>query len=128
MQFTFSLGGALSLCIAQTIFANKLEYEIRHHVPEVSVEQVLAAGAYKLSELSEGSPLVLDSLRRAYKNALRDVFFFALAAAGAALLASLWMENRNLKTVAAGREQEEEDAKTFAKIGDDEAVYGKVSV
>jgi hypothetical protein len=128
MQFTFSLGGALSLCIAQTIFANKLEYDVRHHVPEVSVEQVLAAGAYKLPELSEGSPLVLESLRRAYKNALRDVFFFALAAAGAALLASLWMENRNLKTVAAGREQEEEDAKTFAKLGDDEAVYGKESV
>jgi hypothetical protein len=128
MQFTFSLGGALSLCIAQTIFANKLEYEVHHHVREVSVEQVLAAGAYKLSELSGGSPLVLESLRRAYKNALRDVFFFALAAAGAALLASLWMENRNLKTVAAGREQEEEDAKTFAKIGDEEAVYGKESV
>jgi hypothetical protein len=38
------------------------------------------------------------------------------------------MENRNLKTVAAAREQEEEDAKTFAKIEHEEAVCEKECV
>jgi len=128
MQFTFSLGGALSLCIAQTIFANKLEYEVRYHVPEVSIEQVLAAGAYKLSDLSEGSPLTLLSLRRAYRNALRDVFFFALAASGSALLTSIWLENRNLKTVAAIREQKETNAERPAGFGNENLLRGKQSV
>ncbi|XTI91378.1 major facilitator superfamily domain-containing protein [Cenococcum geophilum] len=127
MQFTFSLGGALSLCIAQTIFVNKLSYEIRHNVSGVSVEEVLAAGAYSLSDISEGSPGTLLALRRAYRNALRDVFIFALAASGAALLSSLFFEHLNLKVVAKNREQKEAHADGLAITGDENLIGGKLS-
>jgi len=127
MQFTFSLSGALSLCIAQTIFVNKLSYEIRHNVSGVSVEEVLATRAYSLSDISEGSPSTLLALRRAYRNALRDVFIFALAASGAALLSSLFFKHLNLKVVAKNRERKEAHADGLAITRDENLIGGKLS-
>ncbi|KAF2692141.1 MFS general substrate transporter [Lentithecium fluviatile CBS 122367] len=107
MQFTFSLGGALSLCVAQTIFANKLRHEVLYHVSEDLVDEVLAAGAYGLPDLSQGLPDRLLALRHAYRNALLEVFIFALAASGAELLCSLFFEHLNLKLIAEDRKQME---------------------
>lgn len=104
MQFTLSLGGALSLCIAQTIFVSRLRFQILQDIPDVPVDMVIAAGAYGLADLSRNSPEKLLALRKAYNNALRDVFIFALAAGGVALIFSLFFEHRNLKLVAKERE------------------------
>lgn len=108
MQFSFSLGGALSLSIAQTIFANKLASQIKHNVPHLSFDTVIAAGAYGLSGLAEGSKETLVLLRKSYEHALRDVFVYALIAGGMALLFSLCFEHQNIQQVAKKRQEKED--------------------
>ena len=105
MQFTFSLGGALSLCIAQTIFSNSLASHVADNVPDVAVDRVVAAGAYGLPRLAGNSPELLHLLKSAYRGAIRDVFIFASAAGGFALLFSLGFEHRNIKRVADQRDR-----------------------
>lgn len=105
MQFTFSLGGALGLCIAQTIFTNRLISQVTRDVPGVAIDQVIAAGAYGLPELAGHSPEILLLLRKAYMAAVRDVFIFALVSGGLALVFSLGFEHRNIEQVAKERDQ-----------------------
>lgn len=104
MQFTFSLGGALSLCIAQTIFVNSLTRQVSRNMSGISVDQVTSAGAYGLSTLAAGSPEILLLLKNAYRHAIRDVFFFALGAAALAFVFSFGFEHRNIKHEAKQRE------------------------
>lgn len=116
LQFTFQLGGSLSLCIAQTIFLNRLFKELAEKVPQISANAVVAAGAYRLNTLSQ-SPHVIQLLRQSYCNATRDVFIFALVGGGLAFLCSFGFEHKNVKTVA-------EERKAIVQ-GPKEAIVGK---
>jgi hypothetical protein len=98
MQFSFQLGGAVSLCISQTIFLGKLSSGIRHKLPEIKVHDVIAAGADNLSVLTQSSE-ELCLLRLAYQDAIQDVFIFLLVAACISLLASFGFEHKNVKKV-----------------------------
>lgn len=110
MQFTFSLGGALSLCVAQSIFVNRLTAQVIRTLPWMPVEKVIAAGAYGLPALAGRSAQTLSLLKEAYRNAIKDVLIYALAAGGMALLFSLGFEHRNVKHVSEEREKNEVDS------------------
>ncbi|KUJ24525.1 MFS general substrate transporter [Mollisia scopiformis] len=105
MQFAFFLGGALGLCIAETIFINTLRSEVTRNIPDVPVDQVISAGAYGLATLASYSPETLLLLKEAYTYAIQRVFLFALVAGALAFLFSLGFEHRNLRQVAKEREQ-----------------------
>ncbi|KAF2746810.1 MFS general substrate transporter [Sporormia fimetaria CBS 119925] len=107
MQFTFSLGGALSLCIAQPVFTTRLKSAIIKRLPGVPVDSVIGAGAYGVKDLFKGNEKALGEVKLAYTEALRDVFIFALVAGGVALVLSFGFEHVNLKVVAGKRGQSE---------------------
>ncbi|KAF2475927.1 MFS general substrate transporter [Lindgomyces ingoldianus] len=115
LQFTFQLGGSLSLCIAQTIFLNRLTAEVTQKLPKMSPKLVIAAGAYNLRALAQ-TPEALVLLREAYRDAIRDVFIFALVAGGLALLFSLGFEHRNVKAVAKDREAIQSESKEWLAV------------
>jgi hypothetical protein len=69
------------------------------------MNQVVVAGAYGLPSLANHSSEILALLKKAYRDAVRDVFIFAAAAGGLALVFSLGFEHRNIKKVADHREK-----------------------
>lgn len=83
--FFNSLGGALGISIAQNVFIQGLHKYIPRYTTGVDVEQVIDAGATRVSE----NPTT--ELLFAYNLAISDTFRFAIAAAGVAFVASLFV-------------------------------------
>ncbi|KAF2120122.1 major facilitator superfamily-domain-containing protein [Lophiotrema nucula] len=98
MQFAFQLGGAVSLCISQAIFLNRLTSDVKASLPGVSVAEVVHAGAYNIPAMAPSS-VTLHMLRVSYRNSTRDVFMYLLVATGLALFASFGFEHMNVKEV-----------------------------
>jgi len=98
LQFAFQLGGAVSLCISQTLFIGKLTSGMESELPAMSTAAVINAGAYNLPGLTS-SREELYALRIAYRTAIRDVFVFLLVAGGLAFLASFGFEHKNVRRV-----------------------------
>ncbi|KAH7146765.1 major facilitator superfamily domain-containing protein [Dactylonectria estremocensis] len=73
-----TLGGAISLSIAQTIFSNSLRTEIRHYAPGVNTQSVISVGAAAIRKVATAESL--PSLLMAYSVAVNHVFYFTVAA------------------------------------------------
>jgi MFS family permease len=95
--FFNSLGGALSISIAQNIFVNTLAREVPRRAPGVDAQAVASAGATNLRAVVD--PRVLPGVLDAYNQAVVTAFVLAIAAAGAAFVVSLRMERRSVKGV-----------------------------
>lgn len=96
---------ALSLCIGQNIFLNRLTSEVRTHIPEISPQSVIAAGAGNLTGVTTSSEM-LHRLREAYMIAIRQAFIFAAVSVAMSLLFALFMEHKNVKVEAKKRKEE----------------------
>lgn len=79
------LGPTISVSIAQTVFLNKLLPYLKTMNPNLTVKDIIQAGATGLKELVTGNQL--PRVLVAYATSLRAVFIFAatLAVAGAIL-------------------------------------------
>lgn len=75
--FFNSLGGAVSISVAQNLFYNGLRTNIPKYAPEVPAEAVISTGPSYLRKLV--SPESLPKVREAYMEALRDSFALAIA-------------------------------------------------
>ncbi|KAF2869455.1 permease of the major facilitator superfamily [Massariosphaeria phaeospora] len=104
LQFSFQLGGAVSLCISQTVFLGTLKSGLQDTLPNMSVSAVIKAGAANLPALAE-SQAELHLLRMAYQNALGDVFIFLLVTGGLAFLASFGFEHKSVRKVGGERKE-----------------------
>jgi hypothetical protein len=107
LQLAFQLGGAVSLCISQTVFLNRLTSAVKINLPGLSIEKVIKAGAYDLPALKL-SPVQLETLRLAYQDAARSVFVFLLVTAGLACLASFGFEHKNVRKIGMNSERVED--------------------
>ncbi|KAF2827813.1 MFS multidrug transporter-like protein [Ophiobolus disseminans] len=105
LQFTFQLGGALSLCISQTLFVDKLISERRSQLLDTSAKVIVVTGVSDLPGLASSSK---DGylLRSSYQSAVREVFIFLLVANGLAFLASFGFEHKNVRKVQAESKEE----------------------
>ncbi|KAK2593319.1 hypothetical protein QQS21_008962 [Conoideocrella luteorostrata] len=101
--FSYQLGGAVSVAIAQNLLLNGLASTVPQQTDAVRASDVIAIGASGLAHLTD-SPEVLHALRLAYAGALRPVFILALAAACFAFPFACGMERLNLRHVAEQRE------------------------
>ncbi len=115
LQFAFQLGGAVSLCISQTIFLSRLVPGIRSTARHMTADEIIAAGAGNLRALTD-SPETLHVIRLAYREAVRDVFIFLLVAGGLAFLGSFGFEHKNVKTVEEERRIAEGGATQAAEV------------
>ncbi|KAH7081063.1 major facilitator superfamily domain-containing protein [Paraphoma chrysanthemicola] len=97
-QFAFQLGGAISLCISQTLFIDRLAGNVNSELHGVAIEAIVDAGAFNLQSLVS-SQAQLRALRLSYRDAIRDVFVLLLVASGLALIAALGFEHKNVRKV-----------------------------
>jgi len=93
--FFNTLGGAISISIAQNIFSNTLIKEIPKHAPGVKPEIIIQAGATHIRDVV--TPAQLPGVLEAYNIALTTAYILAIACAGIAFLCSLLYERRSVK-------------------------------
>ncbi|CAI6336752.1 unnamed protein product [Periconia digitata] len=105
--FSFQLGGALGIAIAQNLFLKMLTEAVPMYAPDVPLQRVINAGAMGLEVLAQ-TPETLLALREAYAEAIRSTLILALVAACAAFPCAWGMEWLNLRKVAEARRIEKE--------------------
>jgi hypothetical protein len=93
--FFNSLGGAISISIAQHIFSNTLIKEIPKHAPGVKPETIVQAGATHIRDVV--TPAQLPGVLEAYNIAVTTAYILAIACAGIAFLCSLLYEWKSVK-------------------------------
>ncbi|KAG9247318.1 major facilitator superfamily domain-containing protein [Calycina marina] len=93
--FFNSLGGAISISIAQNVFSNTLAKDIPIYAPEVNVQQVISAGATYLRKVVP--PASLSDVIQAYMLALKDSFVIAIAIGGLVVISACFVEWKSVK-------------------------------
>lgn len=105
--FTYQLGGALGIAIAQNLFLNELVVAIPRHTQAVPPQTVVAVGATGLVQLA-ASPGILFALRKAHAEAIRKALIVALVGACTGFPFAWAMEWLNIKKVAESRRAEKQ--------------------
>jgi Na+/melibiose symporter-like transporter len=95
VMFFNSLGGAISISIAQNIFVNSLKREVPKHAPGLDPQIVLGAGATFVRKVVPKE--LLEGVLVAYTNAIVSAFILAIALAGLSFLVSLGFEWKSVK-------------------------------
>ena len=88
--FFNTLGGAISVSIAQNIFSNSLSEQLVQNVPQIDPSVVVRAGATYIRDVVPEA--LLDAVLVAYNAAIMRTFILPIAVGGIAFLASLGME------------------------------------
>lgn len=86
MLFSSMVGSAISLAIAQAVFLNKLQGNLRP-VQGVDVDKIIRSGATELRHIVD--PSLLPKVLELYNLSIVQVFYMALAAGIAMTVASL---------------------------------------
>ena len=93
--FFNTLGGAISVSVAQNIFSNTLVQELTANVPLMDPRIVIMAGATHVQEVTP--PQFLADVLLSYNTAIMRAFVLAIAVGGLSFLASLGMEWKSVK-------------------------------
>ncbi|KIV78873.1 hypothetical protein PV11_06479 [Exophiala sideris] len=93
--FFNSLGGAISISIAQNIFSNGLVKEIPKYTTGVNPQTIINAGATHIREVTPASQLV--GVLTAYNIAVTNAYILSIACASIAFLFSLGFEWKTVK-------------------------------
>ncbi|ETN36532.1 uncharacterized protein HMPREF1541_08810 [Cyphellophora europaea CBS 101466] len=93
--FFNSLGGAISISIAQNIFANTLVKEVPRYAPGLDPQILLAAGATNVRSVVP--PELLDGVLFAYNKAVTSSYILAVACGGLAACSSVLFEWKSVK-------------------------------
>lgn len=86
---------AIAISIGQSTFLNSLHKEAHKLVPEISVHDIITAGATKLSTLTSNDDM-LRELRIVYARAVSSTLWLPVAVASAAALCACAMEWRRV--------------------------------
>ena len=96
MQFhQNTLGGSISISIAQNIFSNTLLKQLRIHAPTMNPLAVVSAGATHIRQAV--APQQLAGVLIAYNKAVTTAFILPIAVGGLAAFASVLMEWKSVK-------------------------------
>ncbi|PVI07176.1 MFS transporter [Periconia macrospinosa] len=95
VMFFNSLGGAISLSIAQNVLLNGLIREVPRYAPGLDPRVVTGAGATFLRRVIP--EMFLEGVLVAYMKSLSDTFVVAIATGGIATLVSFGMEFKSVK-------------------------------
>lgn len=99
VQFSQSLGGAIFISVAQTLFSNGLIAGIELYAPSLDPQIFLHSGATAIRGLlvQMGQEDQLDGLLRAYVLALNHVFYITVACAMAAFFCATGLQWKSVK-------------------------------
>ncbi|KIM37698.1 hypothetical protein M413DRAFT_448229 [Hebeloma cylindrosporum] len=106
--FFQTLGGALFVAVAQTVFQNGVVRAARELVPDIDPALVLNAGATQLRAVltTIGKQDELAAVLRVYMVGLRDAFRVSVGLASAAVLAAVFVEWKSIKSEQVKRNRE----------------------
>jgi len=93
--FFNSLGGAISISIAQNIFSNTLIKQIPRFTKNIDPAKIIGAGATNIRAVTP--PEQLPGVLGAYNTAVTRTFILPIACAGIACLCSLLFEWKSVK-------------------------------
>jgi hypothetical protein len=93
--FFNSLGGALSISIAQNIFSNTLIKQIPIYAPGVNPKLIIEAGATHIKEVVQG--VQLRGVLLAYDVAITHAYILSIACSGIAFCISFLFEWKSVK-------------------------------
>ncbi|EXJ77514.1 hypothetical protein A1O3_09741 [Capronia epimyces CBS 606.96] len=93
--FFNSLGGAISISIAQNIFSNSLVKQIPRYTHGIDPKEIIAAGATHIREVTP--PSQLAGVLYAYNIAVTNSYILSIACATIAFLLSLGFEWKSVK-------------------------------
>ncbi|CAL3969366.1 unnamed protein product [Diplocarpon coronariae] len=99
VSFFQTLGGAIFIAVAQTIFTNGLVAGIEKYAPQLPTQRFLHSGATQIREILQelGEEDALDGVLRAYVDGLRGTFWITAACAIAAFLCCLGLQWKSVK-------------------------------
>ena len=95
VMFFNTLGGAVSISVAQNIFVNTLRTEIPKYVPGFDPKMIADAGATNIRQVVP--PNLLPGILQGYNKAIVTAFLLAIATSGIAFFVSLGMEQKSVK-------------------------------
>lgn len=96
--FFNSLGGAISISIAQNVFSNGLSTKIPKYAPDIPVDVVVNAGATHLREaVNKINPAELAGVIKGYMMALNEAYVISIAVGGIATIAACFVEWKSVK-------------------------------
>lgn len=87
--FFNSLGGALSISIAQNLFISGLRRNIPKYTHGLDAQEIIDAGGVGIRDIVSADQL--SNLLHAYNLSITNVFALSIAAAGCAFIASLFV-------------------------------------
>lgn len=93
--FFNSLGGAISISIAQNIFSNGLIKNVPKYAPNVAAETVVNAGSTHLRQVI--SPADLPGVLKAYAIAIENAFVLPIAVGAIAVICGCCVEWKSVK-------------------------------
>lgn len=93
--FFNTIGGAISISIAQNIFSNRLVSSLHLDAPGVNVTTIVTAGATHIREVTTCAQL--PGVLQAYNTAVTSAFTLPIATSCIAFLCSLFVEWRSVK-------------------------------
>ncbi|KAJ4133342.1 hypothetical protein NW754_016151 [Fusarium falciforme] len=103
MFFSQSLGGAVFICIGQSIFVNYLSDGLKA-VSGINIQAILEAGATALSDLIPANKL--HEVLVVYNDALQKAFIVVVAVSAFMVVPALGMEWRTVKNKQQGGEEQ----------------------
>ncbi|RDW88988.1 hypothetical protein BP6252_01020 [Coleophoma cylindrospora] len=130
IQFFQSLGGALFIAVAQTLFQTGLLNGIEKNAPQLDAHRFLNSGATQIREILRevGRPQDLDAVLQAYVDGLTHTYWITTACAIAALVCSCCLQWRSVKGEAAERESENQAASDVEQKSEVNVAKGDASV
>jgi len=93
--FFNSLGGAISISIAQNIFSNTLVQQIPRHTTGVDAQLIISAGATHVRQVTP--PSQLAGVLLAYNEAVTRALILPIATGALTFICSLFVEWKSVK-------------------------------
>lgn len=96
-----ALGGSVGLSISQNVFQNSLRQRL-NTIADIDIQAVIAAGGTDLEHVVSADSLA--HVRDAFRYGISNAFLVSTALGGVALLASIGMERKKIKSKKEGGE------------------------
>ncbi|KAF7542054.1 hypothetical protein G7054_g162 [Neopestalotiopsis clavispora] len=110
VQFFQSLGGALFIAVAQTVFQNGLIEGVTRDAPQLDPLIFINSGASQIRQIltSMGQADAIDAVLGAYTTGLRNTYYISVAMAAAAFVAGLGLRWKRIEKSASTAPSDED--------------------
>jgi hypothetical protein len=125
VQFFQSLGGAIFIAVAQTVFQNGLIAGVERDEPQLDPLLIIDTGASDIRQVLRdmGQEVAINTVLGAYKVGLRNTYYNSVATAGACFLTALGLRWKKISSAAAPGTTEVETAEKAGIVGADSSKH-----